>query len=357
MEMRYNIAFPFLYIRRITMYNKILGGLIGGASGDAIGAATEGRTTEQILKYFGHRVVDFEITPLDTFGAGNCPGQLTDDFSSAYFVARHIVDNKGIVDESVVKAALIEWSEHHEFFDRFAGPTTRLAIKRYKGEFIEKSEEIKILPRQATNGGGMKISPIGLMNPGNIDKAIQDAVTVTMVTHDNHLAISGACAVAAATSYAMKENADVYGVLQAGLYGAKEGEYIGKQVGQDVAGPSVVKRMEMAIDIGLGQGDPDKKMVEIAEKIGTGLHVSEAIPAAFGFFTANKGEAMGTIISAVNAGYDTDTIATIAGAIAETLQGAEAFPEHFLPTLESANHIEIRKLADDIYKLVKMRAK
>ena len=337
------------------MYDRILGGLIGAGAGDAMGAATEARTTEQILEYFGHEVIDFEKPPMDTFGAGNEPGQLTDDFSSAYFVAKHIVDNGGIVTAKAVQEALIEWSEHAVFFDRFAGPTTRLAIRRYKGEKIEKSGGVELVTRQATNGAAMKISPIGLLNAGNVDQAIQDAITVTMVTHDNYLALSGACAVAAAVSRAVMEDADVYNVLQAGLYGAKEGERIGREVARDVAGPSVVKRMEMAIDIGLGRGTPWEKMVEIGHRIGAGLHVAEAIPSAFGSFAANDGDAMGSIIGAVNVGYDTDTIATMSGAIAGAYCGAKAYPEHFLPTLEQANHLEIEKLAKDLTAIAQRR--
>ena len=93
---------------------------------------------------------------------------------------------------------------------------------------------------------------------------------------------------------------------------------------RDVAGPSVVKRMEMAIDIGLGRGTPWEKMIEIGHRIGAGLHVAEAIPSAFGFFAANDGDAMGSIIGAVNGGYDTDTIATMSGAIAGAYCGAKA---------------------------------
>ena len=238
------------------MYDKILGCLIGAGAGDAIGAATEARTTEQILEYFGHEVIDFEKPPMDTFGAGNEPGQLTDDFSSAYFVAKHIVDNDGVVTEKIVKEGLIEWSEHAVFFERFAGPTTRFAICKYKDGMIEKSSRIEMVTRQATNGAAMRISPIGLLNAGNIERAIQDAIIVTMVTHDNYLALSGACAVSAAVSKATMKDADVYNILQAGLYGAKEGERIGHKIARDVAGPSVVKRMEMAIDIGLGKGTP-----------------------------------------------------------------------------------------------------
>lgn len=211
------------------------------------------------------------------------------------------------------------------------------------------------MTRQATNGAAMKISPIGLLNAGNVDQAIQDAITVTMVTHDNYLALSGACAVAAAVSRAVMEDADVYSILQAGLYGAKEGERIGREVARDVAGPSVVKRMEMAIDIGLGRGTPWEKMIEIGHRIGAGLHVAEAIPSAFGFFAANDGDAMGSIIGAVNVGYDTDTIATMSGAIAGAYCGAKAYPEHFLPTLEQANHLEIEKLAKDLTAIAQRR--
>ncbi|MGO5051248.1 ADP-ribosylglycohydrolase family protein [Lachnospiraceae bacterium LCP25S3_G4] len=330
------------------LLDKVLGGLIGAGAGDAMGAATEARTRKQIYEYFGGMVTDFEKPPMDTFGAGNEPGGLTDDFSSAYFVAKHIVNNRGIVTEKVVQEALIEWSSHAVFFDRFAGPTTRLAIRKYKGEVIEKSKGVELVTRQATNGAAMKISPIGLMNPGNINQAIQDAITVTMVTHDNYLALSGACAVAAAVSQACTDEADMYQVLQAGLYGAKEGERIGREIARDVAGPSVIKRMELAMDIGLSQKSKEEKIIAIGEQIGTGLHVAEAIPSAFGLFAAANGNAMDSIIYGVNVGYDTDTIATMSGALGGALQGAEALPKHILPTLEKVNSIEIEQLAMDI---------
>ena len=337
------------------MIDRILGGLIGAGAADAMGAATEGRTTRQILDYFGHRVTDFEKVPADTFGAGNEPGQVTDDFSSAWFIADHILKNQGQVTAQAVKEALIDWSEHEVFFDRFAGPTTRLAIRRFKGEKIEETGSVNLVSRQATNGAAMKIAPVGLLSGGNLQRAIEDAITVTMVTHDNYLALSGACAVAAAVSKALLPDADLYNVIQAGLFGAEQGELRGKKIARDVAGPSVCRRMEMAIAIGLGPGTEEEKMTEISERIGTGLHISEAVPAAFGFFAASGGSAMGTIISAVNAGYDTDTVGTIAGAIAGTLQGQKAFPAHFLPVLEKANGLKIELLAQRIDQQIKER--
>ena len=48
------------------MYQKILGGLIGAAAGDAMGAATETRTRKQIEEKFGGYVTDFLAPPDDT---------------------------------------------------------------------------------------------------------------------------------------------------------------------------------------------------------------------------------------------------------------------------------------------------
>ena len=333
------------------MYNKILGCLIGAATGDAMGAATEARSSNQIIDTFGGKVTEFIKPPNDTFGAGNQAGGFTDDFSSAYFVAKEIVDNAGVVNEEIVQNALVKWSKHAVFFDRFAGPTTRLAIKRFAGEEVQLSEGIKNKARQATNGAAMRISPIGLINAANTDNAIKDAVIVASVTHNNNLAISGACAVAAAVSEAVREDSNLYDVIDAGIYGAKEGEKIGKAHSNNVAGPSVVNRIKMAVDIGFGTGSIDERICNIADIIGTGLHVSETVPTAFGIIAACSGDSMRSISEAASIGYDTDTIATIVGGIVGALNGDSSFPNHFISTMENVNKLDIKGLANDIYSL------
>lgn len=337
------------------LYDKILGCLLGGASGDAMGAATEGRSRAEILKAFGHKVEFYETPPNDTFGAGNKAGGFTDDFSSAYFASEAIVDNGGVVDEQAVKKALVEWSEHHEFFDRFAGPTTRLAIRRFKGEEIPVSNSIKNKNRAATNGSAMRIAPVGLFNAGDVDGAIRDACVLASVTHNNSLAISGACSVAAGVAEACKPNSDIIDVVVAGIYGAREGEKIGEERGVIVSGPSVSRRVEIAVDLANSSKTLSEKIEDISDTIGTGLHISEAVPSAFGFFVACQGNAFQTVIETINAGYDTDTVGTIAGAIAGAFDGASTFPKNAIEILEEANGLKIEKLARDIFKIASAR--
>ena len=58
------------------MHDKILGCLLGAAVGDAMGAATEMRSSNQINEYFGGKVVDFQKPPQDTFARVEKPARL-----------------------------------------------------------------------------------------------------------------------------------------------------------------------------------------------------------------------------------------------------------------------------------------
>jgi ADP-ribosylglycohydrolase len=334
------------------LYERILGGLLGGAIGDAMGAPTEGHTPESILQYFGHRVTGMEAPLSWGIACENIAGQVTDDFSGAYFIAQEIIKNRGNVSDAIICQALLNWTEYLDgaMFHRFGGPTTRRAMNRIRGESVMK-EGFENKTLLATNGSAMRIAPIGFLNAGNVEKAIADAVTVSLVTHDNNLAISGACAVAAACSRAVMPDADLLNVLQAGIYGAVEGDRIGREVAYTVAGPSVVKRMEYSIELGLGKGTVEEKVLEIGDTVGCGLHVAEAVGAAFGILAANGGDALATIVSGVNLGHDSDTVSTIAGSIAGAMQGSTVFAKEDLITIEHINQFNLVNIAHQISKI------
>lgn len=339
---------------QVDLFSKTLGATLGAAVGDAMGAATEMRTTEQIVDMFGGLVKDFKQPPKDTFARNNKPGQVTDDFSLAYFLMQAIIRHNGAVTDQVVKEGLLAWSEADEYYIPFAGPTTRASIERLKGNEVKDDDVIENWNAQATNGSAMKIFPIGLINPGNLDRAIEDAVTTCLPTHSTHLSISGACAVAAAVSEAMKADADVYSVVRAGMYGAVEGEKRGKEVGVTVAGPSVVKRMELAVELALKSSGIEDAMAHIGDIVGSGIHVSEAVPAAFGLFIASGGETMEGIYAGVNIGNDTDTVATMVGAMAGALRGHRSIPAEHLALINERNEMDLEQLSRSLVAVARV---
>lgn len=301
----------------MTTENKIQGVLAMAAIGDSMGAATENLTFDQIRAMYHGPVSTFLKPGKQNFALGNEAGECTDDFSQIWFLSNAIVDNQGTIDKETVIRAMLAWSDVPKYFDRFAGPTTRTAIAMYR----DPNRRMQPLPgavtvdyaSKATNGAAMKIAPAAMLHSDDIEGAVADAVTITQVTHDNSLAISGACATAAASSAGLAEHATYRDIIAAGVYGAIRGENIAARVSRVVSGPSVIRRIKLALEIADSGRAKDEKLRALSEVVGSGLHISEAVPCAFGIIALNKGDALQSVIDAVNIGYDTDTVATITG--------------------------------------------
>lgn len=336
--------------------DKVLGSLLGAAVGDAMGAATELRTKEMIREKFGGEVREILTPPDDTFARGSKAGRVTDDFSLLYYTARAILDHQGIVDGQSANQALLNWSEDKSYYDQYAGPTTRAAVERIKGIKTENPYAFICCDNaKASNGSAMKISPAGLFYPGDIEGAVEAAITICRPTHNNNLSIEGACAVAAAVSEALKEDGNLYSVVQAGLYGAGLGAHMCKGTCAVLAGPSVTKRMKLAVQIGLTAESLDEATTEIADLVGSGLHIAEAVPAVFGIMVAAKGDLMEAVIAGVNIGSDTDTIASMTGAILGALCGAGPIPKNYQKLIEEVNGFDIASMAEEIVMCVSAR--
>lgn len=337
------------------IYEKVLGSMIYCALGDAMGAVTENLTFDQIREQYHGGLRELVAPDISAFAYGNTAGQITDDFSQTYFLIEEIIANQGMITEECVENMLIRWSNIPRYFNRFAGPTTRSAIavlkaKREGREYIVN--EVIDYARQATNGSAMKISAAGLFHPCDVDLAIEDAVRITRVTHDNHLAISGACAVAAAISNAFEEQATLYSVIQAGVYGAQQGAAIGRKCSRIVGGASVTERMNLAISIAMTSHPKEDQLRQIYDVVGTGLHISEAVPAAFGILLICNGEAWDSVCEAVNIGYDTDTVAAIVGSIAGALEGSGKVDQELVMTLDRENEIQLEETAERVTELI-----
>ena len=330
----------------MSKYNKILGSLLAAAVADAMGAATETRSTNQIIDKFGGLVSDFITPPDDVFARGFEKGSVTDDFSLAYCTAKAIIEANGIIDEKTAQNALINWSKTRYY--ALAGPTTVAAVDRMLGKQVDNNKSfLSYDSSKGSDGGAMKIGPVGLISHGDVDKAIKDAITICLPTHFNSTALAGACAVAAAVSEALNDNASIESIVKAGLKGAKQGNDYAVRNNKELANPSVYRRIELAVEIANKcNGDMNKAMEDLEAIIGSGLSASEAVPCAFGLFVAANGDAQKAIVAAVNIGSDTDTVATIVGAIAGAY--CSYYDEEKLQIINRVNNYDLKSLAKEV---------
>ena len=333
---------------------KIRSALMTAAIGDAMGAVTETRSTAQIKERFGGLVREILEPPADNLAHDTPRGHVTDDFSIAYFSLEAFLAADSRPTRELSEEALIRWYDYGDY-NRYIGPTTEGSICVLKGiaNPRDKRDPLNKIRGQllcnnarATNGAGMKAGLMGLYNPGNLDQAIEETFVFCMPTHDNTIALAGGCAIAAATAKAMEAGAGYQDVLEAGLYGAREGFGRSKAFARPVAGGNVEKRCRLAIEIGMRhQGDFERAMGEISDVIGGGLYAYEAIPAVFGNIAACRGNLQESVLMGVNGGDDTDTIACMTGYIVGALSASEPFPEEWVDLIDGANGFDIRGIA------------
>jgi ADP-ribosylglycohydrolase len=335
--------------------SKILGSLVAGAIGDAMGAATEQMTMDQILERYGGFVDRFYKPGEDRpFSGGRKAGEITDDTGQMMELLEEFIKaGKEPITPQAVADSLIRWAEDPELFERFAGPTTRQAIERLrKGEDPISVGMSGGVSTGTSNGCAMKIAPAGLFHPGDLDKAVNDACTVCRPTHATQIAMSGASAVAAGIAEALTDNADVFSVVEACKYGAKAGEKIGKKLGRIVCGPSVLARIKFAVMLAIDSNNLEEACRKISAYVGSGIPVAEAVPAAIGLFVAAGGDPMKTISAASTIGDDTDTVAIIAGVLAGALSGFEGISNNLYRQLEEVNDLKLKQQTEKIYNIL-----
>lgn len=342
-------------MKKQELYDKILGSLATSCIGDALGCPTEQLTMEEIKKEFAGFVTDFHAPAKDhPFAGGRTAGQITDDASLLLKMAKAVVTSGGNLTVKHVVEQLLIWSEEEEY--RFAGPTTKAAIERLKlGD--DKAGSSGILASSgASNGAAMRIGPAGLANPGSINGAVQDAITMSLPTHGTTAAIAGAAAIAAGVAEALTSDATVESVVQACLEGAAQGEQLRRDGVRVTPGPSIGKRIELAVSIAMRAPSLEDAMIDLEALVGTGLPTAEAVPTAVGLFVAADGDPFKTVFASANIGHDTDTIACIAGALAGALKGIERVPQSLVEKVQQANDLDLAELAQDLTQVAMEKA-
>lgn len=317
--------------------NKVLGALYGAAYGDSLGAVTEFRSRRDILDKFPDGCKDYaESISLITHGI--IPGTVTDDFGSSCYFMKTILKHGGTFDRSITMEAVLDWAGDDIVFAKYAGQNTRNAIERLKkGIVVDEESRADHFDRQNSNGGAMKVSPVGLLARTDQKLAIRYTKDLCWPTHYNSAAVSGACAIACAVCEAQREDADLDSVFEKAVEGARIARTELEEEGMEAFGPYVDRKIRQAVELGKKVQNPEELYDLLNGVIGTGITVQESIPAVFAIIAACKGDFKNAVWCAVNAGGDTDTIASMTGAILGGYRGIEAVPQEAVERMKKVN--------------------
>lgn len=341
-------------MNRTELYDRVLGSLATACIGDALGMPAEQRSPAEIQQMWGGWLREFQAPPADSpYAEGRSAGQITDDASQMIgLVETYLKEPDGLTAQGMGQM-LLRWSET-QYYPRFAGPSTKRAI-----EALREGADPNVLGREGrlatdgtSNGAAMRVAPAGLRHPGDLDAAIADAVTTCRPSHLTNIGVSGAAAVAAAVSRALVPGAALLDVVAAARYGARQGQRLGSEVGRDVAGPSIERRIELAVSAAMTADDFPTAVRAVTDIVGSGLGMAEAVPAAIGIFVAAGGDPFLTCVGGANAGDDTDTVACIGGSIAGALRGFSAVPHHLYLDVVAINELDLEGLSDAFVSVV-----
>jgi ADP-ribosylglycohydrolase len=277
--------------------------------------------------------------------AGLVAGQVTDDTQQAMALAQAIITEGKVTVEGSARAILAWYDQIDGDNSPYVGPSTRRAVAALKAGADPRLTGL----RGDTNGGAMRISPIGLIHPGNPAATVREAVLACTPTHFTDVAVSGACAVAAAIAQAMAQDVTLEEIIGMAVWGAE----MGVQYGSPWLGASVARKINLAVQLATEGGISEQdRLQNIYDLIGSTLATADAVPCAFGILAMAEGDPVETAIYAAALSGDADTVGAIACAIAGAWQGVDVIPFEHIETLRQANpQYNFEEIAEELYEI------
>jgi ADP-ribosylglycohydrolase len=334
-----------------SLYEHILGGLLGQAFGDAF-AMPALLHPDDTWKHYNGWITAFHPGPPGHPAHEGLPAaRVTDDTEQAFALAASIIQDGAVTVEGAARA-LLAWYEAVDGDSApFVGPSTRKACQALK----RGADPGKTGLTGDTNGGAMRICPVGLIHPGNPEAAVRDTAVACRPSHFTDVAVSAAAAVAGAIAAALTSEITLERILTAGRGAAVEG----RALGSPWFGASVPRKIDLALDL-VRDADPAKpeelfsRIRDLYELVGSTLAAADSVPSAFGILALAAGDPLTCARYAAALSGDADTVAAMACAVAGAWKGAGVFPETIVGELYRANpELDFEGVARELTELAK----
>lgn len=344
-------------MKQYSLKDHVLGCLYAAGIGDAMGAPSEAFSRQEIKEKFNGGIRTFHGPGENMYVQGNIAGEVTDDTTQMYEMAKAILQAKGQLSVEDAARALVGWSKHYpKYYPRNAGTTTRYVIEELKNGLdpTEVGKTGGIYGRGTSNGAAMRIAGAGLRHPKDMDGAMETAITMTKPSHGTQHAYAGACAIACGIAKAMSEDADVFSVLKACLYGAKKGEERGCQEARIAAGEAILPKIMRAVHVALTTDTMEDTLTQLDAYVGNDGSIQSSVASAIGIFLAVEGDIEQTVLYGANLGGDTDTIGCIAGMLSGAYSGFNSIRKDWIDIFKKANpELDFDGLTDTFLRLIK----
>ena len=342
------------------LQDKAIGALAGAAVGDAIGGATEGRSAREILeRYNGYveGIVDYFLPnwrtakPMSPYHKGD--GHVTDDtlmtnlLVAVYDKNRRHLSAFDMADDLVpLMMNRVTWIPELE---RETVPLLRVFLA--EKWLVTRLHYGHVDPREAgvgnvvNCGAAMYMAPVGIANAGDPEGAYAEAVEMTGA-HQSSYGREAAAVFAAAVAAAMAPGATVDAVLTAAASLARDGTRDAIEAVLAAAVPGADWRdaipvLRTAVTPFDSVGEVYREPAQDSRRPSR-LRSIEELPVALGFLKVTQGDVRGSVLGATNYGRDSDSIATMGGAIAGALGGESAVPPEWIEMVGTASRLDLR---------------
>ncbi|GAA1886883.1 ADP-ribosylglycohydrolase family protein [Asanoa iriomotensis] len=336
-----------------------VGALVGAAVGDALGGATETALPEQIRARFGGWVegivppyhADWATArPLAPYHKGD--GHITDDTLMTHALVRAYAAKRDHLDAfdvaELLVPDLIERVVHIPDLERDGVTFHRLAAaERW---LVTRLHHAHADPREAgvgnivNCGAAMYMAPVGIVNAGDPAGAHAEAIELTGA-HQHSYGREAAAVFAAAVAAAATPGAGVEDVVAAALDLARDGTRAAVDaVVKEARGHDDWRAAIPALRAAVAPFDTvgeDYRNPGLGARRPSRLHAIEELPVAIGMLVVAGGEFRPAVLGAVNYGRDADSTATMAGAIAGALGGADAVPADWSSAVATASKTDL----------------
>jgi len=300
--------------------DRFRGAMLGVAVGDALGAPFEGMG---MVNHAGLERLEAEPGPL----------RYTDDTHMTLGMAESLLERRGFDGEHMAMTFARNYRQE-PWRGYGAGPPQVFRLLAQGITWDQAGSTLFGGTGSFGNGAAMRVTPAALVYYRHPQSVVSVAAQSALITHSHELGIEGAILQACAIAYLVQWDPGTP-FNPAALLRLLEG------VAPSPEFRRKLKRMVTLL--------PRAPLGEVTKEMGNGIAAHEAVPAALYAFLRNPNSFSKAVLYAISLGGDTDTIASMAGALSGAYLGESAIPLLWREEVESASRL--RELADQLLEL------